>query len=154
MESICYSRSCIWVLVVIKPIFRAPEVLLGCPKYSCPLDVWSLGTIFAEMLNRKPLFQVNMSFLVWQFSRALPEILRLAFRATPRLISCSGSSACSELQLNRSGLGSPPSLITRFSILSHLRHVSRNSIMVLLILKARNDIFDFCKLECSMSYVL
>ena len=37
---------------------RAPEVLLGCPKYSCPLDVWSLGTIFAEMLNRKPLFQV------------------------------------------------------------------------------------------------
>ena len=41
--------------------FRAPEVLLGCPKYSCPLDVWSLGTIFAEMLNRKPLFQVNRS---------------------------------------------------------------------------------------------
>merc|ERR1719432_387725 len=37
--------------------YRAPEVLLGCPKYSCPLDVWSLGTIFAEMLNRKPLFQ-------------------------------------------------------------------------------------------------
>merc|ERR1719397_722749 len=39
--------------------YRAPEVLLGSPKYSCPLDVWSLGTIFAEMLNRKPLFQVD-----------------------------------------------------------------------------------------------
>ena len=38
--------------------FRAPEVLLGSPKYSCPIDIWSIGTIFAEMVNRRPLFQV------------------------------------------------------------------------------------------------
>ena len=37
---------------------RAPEVLLGSPKYSCPLDIWSLGAIFAEMVTKKPLFQV------------------------------------------------------------------------------------------------
>merc|ERR1719445_2496618 len=37
--------------------YRAPEVLLGSPKYSCPIDIWSLGTIFAEMTNRRPLFQ-------------------------------------------------------------------------------------------------
>ena len=37
--------------------YRAPEVLLGCPKYSCPIDMWSMGTIFAEMVNRRPLFQ-------------------------------------------------------------------------------------------------
>jgi len=37
--------------------YRAPEVLLGSPRYSCPVDVWSIGCIFAEMCTRKPLFQ-------------------------------------------------------------------------------------------------
>lgn len=35
--------------------YRAPEVLLGAKKYSTPLDVWSIGAIFAEMANKKPL---------------------------------------------------------------------------------------------------
>ena len=39
--------------------YRAPEVLLGSPKYSCPIDIWSIGTIYAEMVNRRPLFQVS-----------------------------------------------------------------------------------------------
>ena len=39
--------------------YRAPEVLLGSPKYSCPIDIWSIGTIYAEMVNRRPLFQVR-----------------------------------------------------------------------------------------------
>lgn len=37
--------------------YRAPEVLLGSPRYSCPVDVWSIGCIFSEMATRKPLFQ-------------------------------------------------------------------------------------------------
>lgn len=37
--------------------YRAPEILLGSAKYSCPIDIWSVGTIFAEMINMKPLFQ-------------------------------------------------------------------------------------------------
>ncbi|KAH8341465.1 cyclin-dependent kinase 1 [Drosophila kikkawai] len=37
--------------------YRAPEVLLGSPRYSCPVDIWSVGCIFAEMATRKPLFQ-------------------------------------------------------------------------------------------------
>jgi serine/threonine protein kinase len=36
--------------------YRAPEILLGSPKYSTPIDVWSIGCIFAEMVTRKPLF--------------------------------------------------------------------------------------------------
>lgn len=36
--------------------YRPPEILLGTQKYSVPVDVWSLGTIFAEMSSRKPLF--------------------------------------------------------------------------------------------------
>lgn len=37
--------------------YRAPEILLGSQRYSCPVDVWSLGCIFSEMVTRKPLFQ-------------------------------------------------------------------------------------------------
>ncbi|XP_059609392.1 cyclin-dependent kinase 1 [Phlebotomus argentipes] len=37
--------------------YRAPEILLGSKRYSCPVDIWSVGCIFAEMATRKPLFQ-------------------------------------------------------------------------------------------------
>jgi serine/threonine protein kinase len=36
--------------------YRAPEILLGCKKYSTPVDVWSVGCIFAELATGKPLF--------------------------------------------------------------------------------------------------
>ncbi|CAL9206768.1 unnamed protein product, partial [Musa hybrid cultivar] len=36
--------------------YRAPEILLGSRHYSTPVDVWSIGCIFAEMVNRRPLF--------------------------------------------------------------------------------------------------
>jgi cyclin-dependent kinase len=36
--------------------YRAPDVLLGSRKYSTPIDVWSIGCIFAEMVNGKPTF--------------------------------------------------------------------------------------------------
>lgn len=36
--------------------YRAPEILLGQQRYSCPVDVWSIGCIFAEMSNKRPLF--------------------------------------------------------------------------------------------------
>ena len=39
-------------------LLRAPEILLGCAKYSTPIDIWSLGAIVAEMIGGKPLFQV------------------------------------------------------------------------------------------------
>lgn len=36
--------------------YRAPEILLGSSKYSCPIDIWSVGTIFAEMIKLRPIF--------------------------------------------------------------------------------------------------
>ncbi|GFQ01513.1 cell division control protein 2 homolog a [Phtheirospermum japonicum] len=36
--------------------YRAPEILLGSRHYSTPVDVWSVGCIFAEMVNQQPLF--------------------------------------------------------------------------------------------------
>lgn len=36
--------------------YRAPEILLGARQYACPVDIWSIGCIFAEMVTRRPLF--------------------------------------------------------------------------------------------------
>jgi len=36
--------------------YRAPEILLGSTHYTTPVDVWSVGCIFAEMVSRVPLF--------------------------------------------------------------------------------------------------
>jgi len=36
--------------------YRAPEILLGQRTYSPHIDMWSIGTIFVEMVNRRPLW--------------------------------------------------------------------------------------------------
>eukprot|EP00873_Tetraselmis_striata_P033335 jgi/Tetstr1/453599/TSEL_040556.t1 len=36
--------------------YRAPEILLGAKHYSTPVDIWSIGCIFAEMISSRPLF--------------------------------------------------------------------------------------------------
>jgi cyclin-dependent kinase len=35
---------------------RAPEIFFGQKDYSAPVDMWSIGCIFAEMVQGKPLF--------------------------------------------------------------------------------------------------
>ena len=39
--------------------YRAPEILLGCKRYTTGVDLWSLGCILGEMLSRRPLFPGN-----------------------------------------------------------------------------------------------
>jgi len=36
--------------------YRAPEILLGSKMYATPVDIWSVGCIFAELIMRRPLF--------------------------------------------------------------------------------------------------
>lgn len=36
--------------------YRSPEILLGSRQYSTPVDMWSVGCIFAEIANGRPLF--------------------------------------------------------------------------------------------------
>jgi cyclin-dependent kinase len=36
--------------------YRPPDVLLGSQKYTSSIDIWSVGCIFAEMVNMRPLF--------------------------------------------------------------------------------------------------
>ncbi|KAL1435970.1 hypothetical protein MTO96_010732 [Rhipicephalus appendiculatus] len=37
--------------------YRAPEILMGASRYSTPVDVWSIGCIFFELLTSKVLFR-------------------------------------------------------------------------------------------------
>jgi cyclin-dependent kinase 2 len=73
---------------VITLWYRAPEILLGSKQYSTPVDLWSIGCIFAEMAMQKPLFpgdsEIDQLFKifqilgtpdenVWHGVRSLPE---------------------------------------------------------------------------------
>jgi serine/threonine protein kinase len=52
--------------------YRAPELLIALQvdvvylKYSCAIDIWSIGCIFAEMAMRKTLFQQNKDSALYQ----------------------------------------------------------------------------------------
>lgn len=39
--------------------YRPPDVLLGSKNYTTSIDIWSVGCIFAELSNLKPLFAGN-----------------------------------------------------------------------------------------------
>lgn len=44
---------------VVTRWYRAPELLCDSTHYGKTVDVWSVGCIFAEMLSRRPFFQVR-----------------------------------------------------------------------------------------------
>lgn len=88
--------------------YRAPDVLLGSRKYSTPVDIWSVGCIFAEMANGRPLVAGTSE------SDQLEKIFRLL--GTPTLAEYPGivelpeyeNSSCSHIQYPkpRGGLAS------------------------------------------------
>ncbi|KAL7593151.1 hypothetical protein Lser_V15G34051 [Lactuca serriola] len=41
---------------VVTRWYRAPELLLNSSDYTVAIDVWSVGCIFTELMNKKPLF--------------------------------------------------------------------------------------------------
>lgn len=66
--------------------YRSPEVLLGSTRYSCPVDIWSIACIFAEMATRKPLFQgdseIDQLFRIFRVLRTptdktWPDVVKL-----------------------------------------------------------------------------
>ena len=73
---------------VITLWYRAPEILLGCKQYSTPVDLWSIGCIFAEMVLQKPLFpgdsEIDELFKIFQVL------------GTPNEISYPGVTQCPE----------------------------------------------------------
>jgi cell division cycle 2-like len=41
--------------LVVTLWYRAPELLLGAKTYTTAIDMWSIGCIFAELVNKEPL---------------------------------------------------------------------------------------------------
>lgn len=48
------ALPCVFRYVVTR-WYRAPELMLSVRNYNAAIDVWSVGCILAEMLDRKPL---------------------------------------------------------------------------------------------------
>ena len=41
---------------VVTLYYRSPELLLKMNEYATPIDIWSVGCIFAELATKKPIF--------------------------------------------------------------------------------------------------
>lgn len=67
---------------VVTLTYRAPELLLGCKNYTSAIDMWSVGCIFAELLQGEPLFR----------ARSEMELIDVIFRTlgTPTTTSWPG----------------------------------------------------------------
>uniref|UniRef100_A0A1D1ZAJ8 Mitogen-activated protein kinase n=1 Tax=Anthurium amnicola TaxID=1678845 RepID=A0A1D1ZAJ8_9ARAE len=50
------SENDIMTEYVVTRWYRAPELLLNSTDYTAAIDVWSVGCIFMELMNRRPLF--------------------------------------------------------------------------------------------------
>ena len=51
--------------------YRAPELFMGCTNYTPAIDIWSLGCVFAQLVNRFPLFpedsEISTLFSIFQY---------------------------------------------------------------------------------------
>ena len=84
--------------IVVTLWYRSPELLLKTKEYSCPIDLWSVGCIFGELLTMKPLFQgtgeidqLNIIFeclgtpneKIWPGYSELPLLQKVSFQEYP-----------------------------------------------------------------------
>ncbi|XP_055593461.1 serine/threonine-protein kinase PITSLRE [Uranotaenia lowii] len=84
--------------IVVTLWYRAPELLLCCKEYSTPIDIWSVGCIFAEFLAMSALFpgkteldQLNRIFKelgtpnekIWPGYNQLPAVQKMTFTEYP-----------------------------------------------------------------------
>lgn len=67
--------------------YRAPEILLGQKVYSTPVDIWSIGCIFSEMAQRRPLFagdsEIDQIFKIFQIMGTPNEAMWSGVSALP-----------------------------------------------------------------------
>jgi len=54
LPAACGRRS--MTLEVVTLLYRAPEILLGCTRYTSSVDLWSVGCVLAELVLGMPLF--------------------------------------------------------------------------------------------------
>lgn len=57
------------MLQVVTLWYRAPEILLGSRFYSTPVDLWSLGCIFAEMVRKMPILVTIFNAVICKYTQ-------------------------------------------------------------------------------------
>jgi p38 MAP kinase len=73
--------------------YRAPEIFLSRQKYDAAVDIWSTGCIFAEMLERKPLFPgkdyVNQFSIITELLGTPPDdVIQTTATENVRVTTC------------------------------------------------------------------
>lgn len=58
--------------------YRAPEILLGSPRYTKGVDMWAVGCILGEMLSGRPTFPGTST---------MNQVLRLGTRQSGRIVT-------------------------------------------------------------------
>lgn len=120
-------------LQVVTLWYRSPEVLLGDRYYSYSIDIWSIGCIFAEMSNRKPLFPMNndkddISIIYNKLGiPKCPKLLNLPLFKTPSMDICPVEEKKIAPKLNSDGISllwkmldyDPDERITAMQALTH-----------------------------------
>lgn len=101
--------------IVVTLWYRAPELLLCTKEYSTPIDMWSVGCIFAELLLMNALFpgksevdQLNRIFKdlgtpsekIWPGFNKLPAVQKMKFSEYPVSNLRSKFNMLSDLGLN------------------------------------------------------
>ncbi|PAA54819.1 hypothetical protein BOX15_Mlig017917g4 [Macrostomum lignano] len=70
--------------------YRAPELLVGDPRYGKPIDIWAIGCLAAEMLTGEPLFpgdsDIDQLFHIVRCLGNLPPRYRDIFHKNPLFV--------------------------------------------------------------------
>ena len=79
--------------VVVTLWYRAPELLLGIKEYGTPIDLWSVGCIAGEVLNRgKPIFrgtsEINQLSCIFQTLGSPNKLIWPGVEELPALKRC------------------------------------------------------------------
>lgn len=61
--------------------YRAPELIFGNKEYGSPIDIWSAGCCFAELLKHAPLFKGSST------KKQIVEIIKVLGTPTSKQIS-------------------------------------------------------------------
>ncbi len=90
-------------------LYRAPEILLGGTVYSTPVDLWSIGCIFAELVNGVPVFQGDSEVFHLEVIFGCPHNI-----CSPILVNADMLHACAHLRNFVSECRSPKACLFTF----------------------------------------
>ncbi|KAJ9151955.1 Serine/threonine-protein kinase ppk23 [Pleurostoma richardsiae] len=112
--------------LVVTLWYRAPELLLGAARYGQPVDMWSVGCIFGELLTREPLLQgkneVDELTRIFELCGIPTEETWPGFRRLPNARS---------LRLPKSGLTTGSVIRARFPLLTAAGSALLNGLLAL-----------------------